>query len=183
MNKIDKDFLTIDLNLNGKTFHVVLTDIVKAISKEIGSISENELNYQLGIISFWRQSILGVLYSIRKIRRSLEIEYDIWYSEKSEDARMAIYKRKLSLATQRSVQFVTPSAAEIKDWVFTNYKKEYTELKQKLNYYIHYDELLSKTYDNLVRRGSELQTLARQRMELSKDSSVKDISYNSVHHV
>ena len=162
---VDRDdaFLTISMKVNQKQFNIELGKFLKARRDEDDQLSPNEIEYLVEAIAGWKQLFWSAYCQIEKSKDYMELEFEKFIAENEQEARKQLYKDRTEELGKITSANASISKEELKNCIIRIKGKEYFEHKTKLIETNNNINMLKGTYENLVSRGMELQSILKRK--------------------
>ncbi len=164
----------IDIQKFGMQFLAVVDKLVSIEGGRLGEISKDEIEYQLEKAGSYQANFVAALSHLKKKLNEQELEYKIWYANKSADAKekyMADLIQKVEDGEITKGNVKVPSKNDIDDYIIIHDEEEYRLRNTELNE-LQVDS--TTVYDYLItlrQRGNDLRALLKQERDTENNSS------------
>ncbi len=162
--EVDKEFLRIEFDLSGKKFSAVVDQLIKIKEASLGDIPKNEIEFQLEASAYYQATFIGAMGRIKDTLDTRELEYKIWYSEKSRDAATKIVDDLNDMVEEKKItkgNVKPPVRSDIENWIISNHTSDYRKLNQELSDMRNLYHLLGEYLSTFRQRGNDLRALLK----------------------
>ena len=163
---VDRDdaFLTVSMKVNQKQFNIELGKFLKANRDQDGELSPDEIEYLLESIAAWKQLFLSAYCQVKKDKELYELRFKQFIAKKEPEIRKQIYKDRTKELGKITSANASISKEELKNCTIRMFPDEYDTYEKNLIKLNNDYDLLKGTYDNLVQRAMELQSIFKRKI-------------------
>ncbi len=172
--EIDKKFFKIDIEIDHARFHLTVDNILLMKRGNDGEFTDEELDAHVEQCASYRASFLSVAQLVQLKLQEKQLEYQLWYSKKSIEAKEFLINSRIVKKGQGVSATLLGGVTEkdVNDYIIVTFEEEYKIFMNEINDLKYKSGLLFGLEKIMEQRANDLRKLADRRNKMSMRDSI-----------